>query len=63
MYGSSMGALRVYAFEKKKSSKQGKRQFLWEKLDDQKNKWHTARINYTPNSEVQVYVCYRLREI
>ena len=56
MYGSTMGGLRVYAFEKKKSIKHGERKFLWEKLDNQKNKWHVAKIIYTPHDEVQVYV-------
>ena len=49
-----MGGLRVYAFEKKKSIKHGERKFLWEKLDDQKNKWHVARITYTPHYQVEV---------
>ena len=56
MYGSTMGGLRVYAFEKKKSIKHGERKFLWEKLDSQKNKWHVAKITYTPHDEVQVYI-------
>ena len=56
MYGANMGGLRVYAFEKKKSIKHGERKFLWEKLDNQKNKWHVAKITYKPHSEVQVYV-------
>ena len=56
MYGASMGGLRVYAFEKKKSIKHGERKFLWEKLDNQKNKWHVARITYTPHDQVEVYI-------
>ena len=56
MYGTSMGGLRVYAFEKKKSIKHGERKFLWEKLDNQKNKWHVARITYTPQHKVEVYI-------
>ena len=51
-----MGGLRLYAFEKHNGNNVGKSVKIWEKLGNQKNTWHNARITYKPRSNVQVYV-------
>ena len=54
MYGTNIGGLRLYAFEKKRSQRNGARNMLWEKFDAQGNRWITQRVNYRPASNVEV---------
>ena len=49
-----MGGIRVYAFEKRTNNNAGTAYTLWEKFDNQGNKWHVATITYRPRKNVEV---------
>ena len=49
-----IGALRVYAFEKLKSSTVGNEKMLWQQVKIQKDKWNFHHIRYTPRRNVEV---------
>ena len=54
MYGSTIGGLRLYAFEKRRFQRTGARKMLWEKFDAQGNQWKDQRVNYRPPLNVEV---------
>ena len=48
------GALRLYAYEKKANEETGKHRFLFGRLRNQGNRWHTQTISYNLNANVEV---------
>ena len=54
MYGQFMGGIRVYAYEKRTGTNVGTPNKIWEKFDDQGNKWNNLQRNYSPRRNVQV---------
>jgi len=48
------GALRVYAYEKLVGQEIGNHRFLFGKLRNQGNRWHTFTTSYSQNSSVEV---------
>ena len=48
------GALRVYAYEKRKNEEFGKHRPIFGKMRNQGNQWHTQTIIYSAESSVQV---------
>jgi len=54
MYGQFMGAIRLYAYEKRTNTNIGTPNKIWEKFDNQGNKWNNLVKGYTPRKNVQV---------
>jgi len=50
------GALRVYAYEKRKDEDLGKHRFIFAKQRNQGNKWHTYTNSYS-QEDVEVSYC------
>jgi len=48
------GALRVYAYEKRKNEDLGKHRFIFGKQRSQGNMWHTYSTSYSQDSDVEV---------
>ena len=58
MFGQFMGGLRFYAYEKRTRSNIGAPVRIWEKLDNQGNKWHDYTKVYRPRQNVEVRGAY-----